>query len=149
MRAVASNWRVSSILSAHTGSWLTVTTSRDILLTGLANQRVNQVNDDPYGAGTTNYLNPLAFSYPDPGKYGNEPARGIEGPSYWNIDTALARVLQVAGGRTVELRIEVFNLLNHVNWGDPGTNLDAATFGRITTQNGNSRILQFALKYGF
>jgi hypothetical protein len=148
--AVAANWRISTIFAAHTGSWLTVVTSRDILLTGLANQRVNQVNDNPYGNNTLNsYLNPAAFAYPDAGTYGNEPARGIEGPGFWNIDMALARLLQVNGGRTVELRIEAFNVLNHFNWGDPGTNLDAATFGRITTQNGNSRIMQFAVKFGF
>jgi Carboxypeptidase regulatory-like domain len=150
LRTVASDWRASGIFGAHTGNWLTVITSRDILLTGLINQRVNQVSADPYGARTlSNYLNPTAFAYPDTGTYGNEPARGIEGPGFWNIDMALARLLDAGGGKTIELRVEAFNLLNHVNWGDPGTNLDAATFGRITTQNGNSRILQFAVKYGF
>ena len=32
--------------------------------------------------------------------YGNEAAMGIGGPGFWNVDTALARVLQVSGGRT-------------------------------------------------
>ena len=49
----------------------------------------------------------------------------------------------------MEFRVETFNLLNHFNWGDPDTNLDAGTFGRITTQVGNSRVMQFAVKYGF
>jgi hypothetical protein len=111
---------------------------------------VDQVNGNPYGARTlTNYLNPAAFAYPAPGAYGTEQARGIEGPGFWNIDTALARVLPVGSGRTLELRVEAFNLLNHFNWGDPGVNLDAGTFGRITTQAGNSRVMQFAVKYGF
>jgi hypothetical protein len=149
-RAIASDWRVSSIISAHTGNWLTVTTSRDVLLTGLINQRVNQVNDNPYGARTlANYLNPSAFAYPATGTYGNEAARSIEGPGFWNIDMALARVLPMAGGHTLELRIETFNLLNTFNWGDPNTNLDTGTFGQITSQNGTSRIMQFAVKYGF
>ena len=50
---------------------------------------------------------------------------------------------------TLELRVEVFNLLNNFNWGDPATNLDAGTFGRITTQAGDPRIMQFGVKYGF
>jgi hypothetical protein len=150
LRALAADWRVSGILSAHTGDWLTVTTARDINFTGLTGQRVDQVNENPYGAKTlTNYLNPAAFAYPALGAYGTEPARGIEGPGFWNIDTALARVLPVGNGRTLELRIEAFNLLNHFNWGDPAVNLDAGTFGRITTQAGNSRVMQFAIKYGF
>jgi hypothetical protein len=40
-------------------------------------------------------------------------------------------------------------VFNTFNWGDPNTNLDSGTFGRITTQNGDSRIFQFAVKYAF
>jgi hypothetical protein len=39
--------------------------------------------------------------------------------------------------------------LNNFNWGNPSTSLDAGTFGRITSQSGSSRIMQFAVKYGF
>jgi hypothetical protein len=49
----------------------------------------------------------------------------------------------------VELRIEAFNLFNNFNWGDPNVGLDAGTFGQINTQNGDPRIMQFAVKYGF
>ena len=38
----------------------------------------------------------------------------------WNVNTALARVVPAGGGRTLELRVEAFNLLNHFNWGNPG-----------------------------
>jgi hypothetical protein len=112
---------------------------------------VNQVLDDPYTEEMSllRYLNPAAFAYPTSGTYGNEPARSIEGPGFWNIDMALARLLPIGVGRTLELRVEAFNLLNHFNWGNPATNLDAGTFGRITTQNGNARVMQFAVKYGF
>jgi hypothetical protein len=51
--------------------------------------------------------------------------------------------------RIVELRAEVFNVLNNFNWGDPNLNFSAGTFGRITTTAGDPRILQFGVKYGF
>jgi hypothetical protein len=150
LRVLASDWRVSGVISAQTGSWLTVTTARDINFTGLIGQRVDQVADNPYGAKTlTNYLDPAAFAYPAAGAYGTSPARGFEGPGMWNVNTALARVVPAGGGRTLELRVEAFNLFNHFNWGNPNTNLDAGTFGQITTQAGDSRIMQFAVKYGF
>jgi len=62
---------------------------------------------------------------------------------------SVARVLPVAEGRTLEFRVEAFNLFNNFNWGDPNTSLDAGTFGRITTQTGDPRIMQFAVKFGF
>ncbi len=151
LRAVESDWRVSGILNARTGSWLTVTTGRDPVFTGIPGQRVDQVNDDPYSSERTltSYLNPAAFAYPASGMLGNEPNRGIEGPAYWAVDLSLARLLAVGNARTLELRVEAFNLLNNFNWGNPATNLDAGTFGRITTQTGSPRIMQFAVKYAF
>ena len=46
-----SHWRVSGIISARSGSWLTVTTGTDRALNGqrFQEQRVNQVSDDVYG----------------------------------------------------------------------------------------------------
>ena len=70
---------------------------------------------------------------------------------------ALSRLISVGATRRVELRLEAFNLLNHFNWGDPVTttahgsnvNFNAGTFGRITTQAGAPRIMQFGIKYDF
>jgi hypothetical protein len=151
LRLVASNWRVSGILNANTGNWLTVTTARDIAFSGIPSQRVDQVLESPYTSDQSlnSYLNPAAFAYPANGTLGNEPARGFEGPGFWKVDVGLARVISTADRRTLELRIEAFNVFNNFNWGDPAVNLDAGTFGRITTQNGDSRIMQFAVKYGF
>ena len=41
------------------------------------------------------------------------------------------------------------NLTNNFNWGDPATNINLGTFGRITTMAGTPRIMQFGIKYGF
>ena len=49
----------------------------------------------------------------------------------------------------MELRLEAFNLLNNFNWGTPGLVLSAGTFGRITSNTGDMRIMQFGIKYGF
>jgi hypothetical protein len=49
MRLLASNWRLSGIVSARAGAWLTVITWRGIAATGISGQRLNQLLDDPYG----------------------------------------------------------------------------------------------------
>jgi hypothetical protein len=38
------------------------------------------------------------------------------------------------------LRADVINLLNKPQWGNPVTNINSATFGRITTATGNRTV---------
>jgi hypothetical protein len=147
---VVSDWRLSGILNARSGSWLTVTTGRDINGSGIGAQRVDQVNDNPYGdKSLTNYLSAAAFAYPAAGTLGNEKNYGVTGPGFWTVDMALTRLVNVSAQQSLEFRVEVFNLFNNFNWGNPATNLDAGTFGRITTASGDPRIMQFGFKYGF
>jgi hypothetical protein len=150
LNVVASGWNVAGIVSARSGSWLTVTTARDVRASGITGQRVDQVLDNPYGDTTLdNYLNRAAFAYPAPGNLGSHERASIEGPGYWSIDLSLARNISLGAARVLELRVETFNLLNRFNWGDPTVNFDAANFGRIQTQAGSPRVLQFGVKYGF
>jgi len=149
-RALASDWRVSGIVSARSGSWLNITTGRDNAFTGIADQRVNQVSGDVYGVKTLDsYLNRAAFEQPANGTFGNYQRNSIRGPGFWKIDLAVSRLLSMGTSQTVEIRLESFNVLNNFNWGNPVTNFGAATFGRIQTQAGEPRIMQFGVKYGF
>ena len=152
LRALVSHWRVSGILSARSGSWLSVTTGSDRALNGqrFQEQRVNQVNDEVYGdKSLTNYLNRDAFAQPALGTFGDHERNSIKGPGFWAINMALTKLVPLGASHNVELRLEAFNLLNNFNWGNPGTNFNVATFGRIQTISGEPRILQFGAKYSF
>jgi hypothetical protein len=152
LSALASNWRVSGILNARSGDWLTVTTGVDRALNGqrFQEQRVDQVRDDVYGEKTLNsYLNRAAFAQPALGTFGNYQRNSIKGPAFWTIDLALSKLVSFGAGQNVELRLETFNLLNHFNWGNPTTNFNSGNFGRVQSQAGSPRIMQFGLKYGF
>jgi hypothetical protein len=65
------------------------------------------------------------------------------------VDLAPSRLVSLAATRTIELRLEVFNLFHTSNWGLPNDNYSAGTFGRITMMTGDPRIMQFGMKYGF
>jgi|RhiMethySRZTD1v2_1073278.scaffolds.fasta_scaffold37558_1 hypothetical protein len=150
LRTVASNWRVSGILNARSGPWMSILSGRDNAFNGMANQRVDQVSNDVYGAKTlNNFLNPAAFAQPAPGGFGTSTRNSIKGPGFHKVDLALSRLVSLAATRTIELRLEVFNLFNTFNWGLPNNNISAGTFGRITTMTGDPRIMQFGIKYGF
>ncbi len=152
MRALASGWRVSGILNARSGAWLTVTTGRDTSLNGQRSQqqRVNQVNDEMYGDKTLlNYLNRAAFALPALGTFGNHVRNSLQGPGFWKADMAVSRLVSFASTQNLEIRLEAFNLFNTFNWGIPNTNFSSGSFGRITSIAGDPRILQFGIKYGF
>ena len=114
------------------------------------NQRVDQLSDDVYGEKTlARYLNPAAFARPAPGTLGNYVRNSIKGPHYSTVDMALSKRVPVGGDRSLEFRVESFNLLNTFNWGNPVTNFNSGAFGRITSMTGAPRIMQFGIKYGF
>ena len=92
---------------------------------------------------------PAAFAYPAPGTLGNTPTGASKVRGSGRSTCPWRECCRWATSTTLEFRVEAFNLLNNFNWGDPATNLDAGTFGRITTQTGSSRIMQFAVKFGF
>ena len=49
----------------------------------------------------------------------------------------------------LQFRSEYFNLLNHVNLGDPVLDVNNPSFGKILTTFSDPRILQFGLKLQF
>ena len=58
------------------------------------------------------------------------------------------RLFPMGGARAVEVRAEVFNLLNTANFGAPAATLGAANFGTITSAL-DPRVVQLALKFLF
>ena len=150
LNLLASNWRLAGIISARSGAWLNIITGVDNALNGQIGQRPNKASDDVYGArALDSYLNRAAFSAPAPGTFGNLEYRAVEGPGYWTIDLAVSRIIQLGAARNLEVRLEASNLTNNFNWGNPAVNLAQSQFGRITTNGGAPRIMQFGLKYGF
>ena len=150
---------VAGILSARSGGRLNVLSGRDEAFTGITTQRPNLVSDDIYGPGKDGsnpkpgqfierYLNADAFARPTPGTNGNLTRNLAVGPKFWQVDLALSKLVSM-GTQRMELRIETFNLFSTFNWGDPELRFSRAQFGRISTQAGAPRILQFGVKYDF
>jgi hypothetical protein len=152
-RALSGGWQVSTILSALSGSYFTVTSGVDAALTGQPNQRANQILDDPFMPDRkfSQWLNPAAFRVPANGTYGTMPLDAIVGPGRWNVDAALSRSFEFGSSRRVQFRWEVFNVFNTTNPSNPVSALNSADFGRITSLAAGTapRIMQFAAKYLF
>jgi hypothetical protein len=149
VRLLASGWRLSGIFRAQSGDQITINTGADRALTGMQNQRVNQVLDDPYGdRSLNNWFNPAAFAQPALGTHGNSGRNAYEGPGKRVVDLSLVRSFLFLDTQRIEARIEAFNAFNWFRWGNPVNNFSSATFGRILTAD-EPRIMQFAVKYQF
>jgi len=149
VRVLATGWRLSGIYKKSSGSWLSVTSGTDRCLCGVANQRAQQVLENPYGnKSLTNYLNPATFAPPALGSLGNMSPRNIEGPGTWQFDVALSRTFRIRETQRLEARAEAYNLTNSLRPGNPETNFNSNIFGQINSSS-DPRIMQFALKYIF
>jgi hypothetical protein len=152
------DWTLGTVLQARSGSPLSLSTTGDSALTGLAGTETPLIvpGVDPYLASPTwnssstalQYLNMSAFAQNTPGVWGNTPKGYLRGPGFVNVDMALSRNVTVSQ-RKIELRFEVFNVFNRVNFGNPVVTLGATNAGAITTTNGDLRIMQLAVKYNF
>jgi hypothetical protein len=54
----------------------------------------------------------------------------------------------VKDSQRLQLRVEVFNLLNHPNWGGATSNPTSGSFGLVTSKSGERQI-QLSASYAF
>ena len=65
-----------------------------------------------------------------------------------NLDLAVAKTWRIAGSRQLELRWEVFNVLNKANFDLPNRIFGTANFGRIFSAK-NPREMQLGARLSF
>ncbi len=167
LETIAGNWQFSTIFTGETGNYSTVTTTSDVALSGIGNQRPEQVLSNFYtNTYSTNgiYLNKAAFCVPTTstpcpngftiGTYSTMPPLNVLNPGMIEVDTALVRSFKIRESQALQFRWEVFNLPNHTNLLAPVTSINSSAFGTFASapagQTPNqARIMQFALKYNF
>ncbi|PYR01586.1 MAG: hypothetical protein DMG00_31050 [Acidobacteria bacterium] len=57
----------------------------------------------------------------------------VRGPGLIQVDMSVIREVTVTDTVRTELRAEIFNLINHTNFGNPGTVFGSSTFGVISS----------------
>jgi len=67
-----------------------------------------------------------AFGRPAAGTFGNLGRNVLSGPGYWRVDASLFKQLSVARHATLELRLDVVNVFNHVNLDLPDAEVGVA-----------------------
>jgi hypothetical protein len=174
-------WRVGGIVNARSGVPINVVISRPdnatvngVTVTNIpgGNSRGTQRPDlipgvDPYLRNGVRWLNPAAFTTPQPGTFGNLPRNFLRGPGFWQADLMVSKDFRFAGAQRLQVRAEIFNVFNHLNYenpaatlpngtaGVPFTDAQAGTFGYIlgplnrTVGLGTARQTQISVRYNF
>ncbi|MCU1338962.1 MAG: hypothetical protein JWO19_4543, partial [Bryobacterales bacterium] len=146
-------WQISSIISARTGVPLRVTQS-----SGISNSRPDLVGSSPVFENyrdTLVYLDPTQFARVPTSavttatlRPGNANPGLIRGPGNVTVNASFGKVFSFTEATRLEIRLDAFNALNHVNYSNPNTSIVSPDFGKILTTVG-PRTAQIAARLSF
>jgi len=127
-------WQVSGILYLRSGLPITITQSQTMLSTGVTNNRPNTTCDPVLSNPTIGqWFNTSCFQQTTDatGTFGNTGRNTVRGPGQFNIDLSAIKNTNIGGVQT-EVRLEVFNILNHPQFANPNGQLGNSAFGTIS-----------------
>jgi carboxypeptidase family protein/TonB-dependent receptor-like protein len=145
---VFGGWQVQGIVRVGSGFPLSVSATNVCQCGNYVPQRVNIVSPGSFGIIDnplpTHWFDQTAYSAPLAGTQGNAGRNTIRGPGTQQVNFSISKRFPVSQAR-VEFRAEMFNLLNHNNFGNPDTNISNSTVGTITTAD-DGRSVQLGLR---
>jgi hypothetical protein len=150
--ALANDWSIASIVTRQSGAPIAITQATNFnAFAGFGVQRPNLTGDPTLPAAertVQRWFNTDAFAVAPQFTLGSASRNPVRGAPYSNVDLAVTRRLPVGPRVSLEVRVEMFNLLNTANFGAPSAVLGAANFGSITTAL-DPRVVQLAGKLLF
>jgi Carboxypeptidase regulatory-like domain len=150
---ILGNWQANSIFVARSGIPFTPMVTSDIANTGNSSYEYADLVGNPHNIahrGPAGWFNTAAYAIPAAYTYGTASRNSLTGPSYWDLDGSLFRQFPLGEGRRFEFRAEAFNLLNNVDLGQPGVDVDVpSTFGKIDTTENTAREIQLGGRFIF
>lgn len=151
--AVLGGWRLSGTHTFGSGLPFTPTVANAPLLN---NPDINGVRADVIGnpsvpnQNASAWFNVAAYSEPQqPFRQGTAGRNSLRGPKLWESDLSLSKNLLLSERYKLELRGDAFNVFNHVNLGNPSSQIDSSGAGQITHIQVPMRQMQFGLHFQF
>lgn len=142
---VLGGWSINGIWTMNTGRLYSPS------LTGVARQVASRPDvvgkwELPEGERTIfRYFNTDAFQRPADWTYGNAGKFVVRGPGTIDLGAFATKDIRVVERLKVQLRIESFNVMNHMNLQDINTQLGNRSFGQVSGV-GSPRYFQFGIK---
>jgi hypothetical protein len=152
-RNILGNWEISTIVQASSGYPYTIFLGQvpglsgngNLAGTGYAgNQRPDRVGGEPChvsGGSPTQWFNPNAWTINGHviGTNGNAKRHDCDGPGFFRVDLALYKTIKVGKSMQLQLRAEMFNVFNRVNFlSDDGNVQTTWTPQNVVFDTGNA-----------
>ncbi len=160
-RGMVADWRVSGIVTIQSGPRVSLYSGGDFFgglgdfnRDGVLNDRIAYLGNGPVTRAIQR-TSP-ADGYYDSRLFGTAGVNGrhplgrniLPAPGYGSIDIAVHKKFSLSEAHAIEVRADVFNLANRVNFGAPVTDFASADFGR-SVEAGPARTIRLAVKYSF
>src|SRR3954466_1694284 len=145
--AILGGRQVKTLHNFYSGTPFDITASGTSMNAPESSQRADQVKPDVQilgGIGRGNaYFDPLAFKPVTEARFGTAPWSAVRGPGYANWDFGLFRQIALPHKSDVQIRFEVFNLLDTAHFNNPGgnvSNLQLNPDGSVRNLNGFAEV---------
>jgi hypothetical protein len=156
-------WEATGIVTSRSGIPFTPTINGDVANTGVSGQRptvlgspiyVGQANCWFYVAANSacTSLDPAGtstFGVPGTYTYGNGGRNILRANGLEEVDFSLLKNLPIDEARQLQLRAEVFNILNHPTFSAPSGAINSSSGGQVSTTLNAARIIQLGVKFIF
>ena len=146
-------WTVLNVLTAGSGKPETPEYLDAVNETGFSGSiRPDRTAASLYAASPGRYLNPAAFTAPQPGQWGSAGRNSITGPDELTLNTSLLRTFRLHGRYSLDARADANNVLNHVVFTSYNVTVDptltSPIFG-LPVSTGTQRSLAFTARLRF
>jgi hypothetical protein len=155
---ILEGFSISGSFNFASGMWLSPSYSASVASTacgtgGVLRPNLTGVSPSAGGGTLHQWFNPTAFSAPvnTPGfcnYFGNAPRNSIEGPGTVSNNMSLSKTMQMGDTRSMEIRANINNVFNTVQYTGIGTTVNSQNFGEVTTV-GQMRQFQFMARFRF
>ncbi|MGO8789407.1 MAG: carboxypeptidase regulatory-like domain-containing protein [Terriglobia bacterium] len=157
------DWQLSGITHFSSGLPVTLVNYGDNSLLGAEPNGINNygIDEPDYAGGALGlnhdprngkpYFNPAQFSENALGTPGTAKRRFFHGPGMNNFDMALLKNVRLTESKSLEIRLEGFNVFNHAQFFGPqavDANISSSTFGQVLSA-GPPRLVQLGAKFFF
>jgi hypothetical protein len=108
-----------------------------------------QINTNPRNGRPE--FNTSLFAPESLGQLGNAARRSFHGPGIENFDTQVSKTVRLTEGKSLEIRLEAFNVFNHAQFYGPASvdgEVNDANFGSVVSAAA-PRLVQAAVKFHF